>query len=206
MRILETKGQFAKRKHRSPACISAWIAEGKITSAALVGTGQRALVWVERAEADLAATLEPNQQNGQDFPADERSQLDEAAQTSEDGSPAGTPTSDLEMDRARRAKADADRAEHDAETARRRLAIDEGQYVLAQEASAQMAMTTAETLNLISGALPNLAAALAEKFQLSQKDVLRLLRDEFRDVCARAASKLRDGAAKLPEFTVMEVL
>src|ERR1035437_9080177 len=76
MRTIETKGQFAKRKHRAPSCISGWIAEGRISSAALIGTGQRAMVWVERAEADLAAALEPSQQQAQVYPANDRSPLD----------------------------------------------------------------------------------------------------------------------------------
>jgi hypothetical protein len=208
LRTLETKGEFARRKHRAASCVSGWISAGRISSAAIIGTGQRALIWVERAEADLAAELIPGQQQAQVFPANERTPVDEAAQASEDGcdgSPAMPITSDLEIDRARRAKADANRAEHDAEAARRKLALDAGRYVDAAEAGAQVAMTTAETVNLISGALPNLAAALSERFQLPQKDVLRLLRDEFRNARARAASKLRDGAAKLPAFvTAME--
>jgi hypothetical protein len=191
-RTLETKGQFAKRKHRARSCVSGWIKAGRISSAAIIGTGQRALVWVERAEADLAAKLIPGQQNAQDFPANERTPLDE---------PAPAITSDLELDRARRAKADASRAEYHAEAARRRLALDSGRYMETQEASAQMARITAKTINLIQGALPNLSAALAEKFQLSQRDVLQFLRAEFRKARAREASKLRDGAARLPEFS-----
>lgn len=72
MRTIESKGAFARRKHRSPACVTKWISTGKISAAALVGSGYRANIWVEQAEADLAASLTPHQQYAQAFPATSR--------------------------------------------------------------------------------------------------------------------------------------
>ncbi|WP_461327695.1 hypothetical protein [Bradyrhizobium huanghuaihaiense] len=68
-----SKGDYARRKHRSPACVSGWIKAGKISAAALVGDGQAAKIWVEQADADLAASLHPSQQWAQEHPANEPS-------------------------------------------------------------------------------------------------------------------------------------
>ena len=73
MRTILKKTECAKRKHRSPACVCAWIKTGKISRAALVGTGQAAKIWVEQADADLAVSLHPSQQWAQDHPANEPS-------------------------------------------------------------------------------------------------------------------------------------
>ncbi|WP_409188430.1 hypothetical protein [Bradyrhizobium sp. RDM4] len=54
------------------------------------------------------------------------------------------------------------------------------------------------TMTIIDGALPEIASALAAKFSLPQRDVLHLLRGEFRQVRERAASSLRSAAADLP--------
>ncbi|UGY27179.1 hypothetical protein HU675_0010700 [Bradyrhizobium septentrionale] len=64
-----TKSQFAKRMHRVPSCVTRWIEEGKITKAAMIGEGHRARIWAERAETDLAASLNASQQFSQAFPA-----------------------------------------------------------------------------------------------------------------------------------------
>ena len=69
MRTIVSKLEFARRKHRSPACVSGWIKAGKISRAALVGDGQAAKIWVEQADADLAASLNPSQQWSQEHPA-----------------------------------------------------------------------------------------------------------------------------------------
>lgn len=73
MRTILRKGEYAKRKHRSRACVSGWIRDGKISAAALVGEGQAARIWVEQADADLAAALHPSQQWAQEHPANQAS-------------------------------------------------------------------------------------------------------------------------------------
>lgn len=206
MRTLLKKSEFAKRKHRSPACITKWIQLGKISSAAVVGEGQSARIWLERAEQDLIDTLHPSQQLGQEFPATTRTAF--FPLSSSDGSPRVGQGADIvplapamserDLDMARRAKADADRAEHDAEAARRKLALDAGRYVDAQAASAQMATIASKTVTIIETAVLNRSAILAEKFKLPERDLRHILTDEFRNVRERAAGKLRDGAAQLP--------
>lgn len=69
MRTIVSKSQYAQRKHRSRACITKWIKSGKISSAALIGDGQAAKIWVEQADADLIKSLSPNQQWCREHPA-----------------------------------------------------------------------------------------------------------------------------------------
>jgi hypothetical protein len=120
-----TKGEFARLKGRTPSAVSNWIADGKITPAALIGKGPRARIWVERADADLAASLASGQQLAQANPIGPTLPRPLA----DAGQPAAAPQSEREADLARRAKADADRAEAEAIAARRKNEIDAGRLV-----------------------------------------------------------------------------
>src|SRR4051812_10129499 len=109
------------RQKRKPSAISNWIAAGKISKAALIGEGVRAHIWLEQALRDLQLNLDPGQQSAQRVPV-----------TADDGRHYQPPliTNVEDDDLRRRRKADADRAEHDAEAARRKLLVDEGKYVV----------------------------------------------------------------------------
>jgi hypothetical protein len=50
LRTIVTQAEYAKLKNREPSSVSKWIAEGKISKAALIGEGVRAQIWVEQAE------------------------------------------------------------------------------------------------------------------------------------------------------------
>lgn len=54
---LISKGNYAALKNRSPAAVTHWIEAGHISPSAIVGAGQRAMLWLERADADLASNL-----------------------------------------------------------------------------------------------------------------------------------------------------
>src|SRR4051812_39722045 len=68
MKTIVTKAEYAALKERGASAVSNWIAEGKITRAALVGEGVRARIWVEQADADLLLRLDPSQQTAQPQP------------------------------------------------------------------------------------------------------------------------------------------
>lgn len=154
-----TKQEFAAHKKRKPSAISNWIADGKISAAALVGEGVRARIWVEQAERDLEIGLDPGQQSAQALPA------------------ASVEDEDLR----RRRRADADRAEHDAEAARRRLAVDEGRYVLAHEAAREWTRALSKLISEIETFLSTtLARGLADKHGLDWKELTVDMREKFR--------------------------
>ena len=51
---------------------------------------------------------------------------------------------------------------------------------IASEVTGEMNRIVSEMIRIFEGCLPELASAIAAKFQLSQREVLHLLRSEFR--------------------------
>lgn len=166
-------------KGRRPSSVSNWIAEGKISRDALIGDGVRARIWVERADADLLRNLDPAQQAGQDQPVTTSPPAggDDAPSTQPRG-PASSSVDDEDIRRRRRA--DADKAEHDAEMARRRLAVDEGRWMEVAEArrvwNQQLAKIIGETETFL---FTTLARDLAERHGLDWKRVSVEIREMF---------------------------
>ena len=54
-----------------------------------------------------------------------------------------------------------------------------GAYVLSSDVTGELNRLTAEMVRIFEGCLPDLASAIAAKFQISQREVLHLLRAEF---------------------------
>lgn len=184
MKTIVTKQQFAERKNRKPSAISNWIAAGKISRAALVGEGVRARIWVEQAERDLEVNLDPGQQSAQLVPVTASPALD----------PGYRPTGGADdEDLKRRRKADADRAEHDAEAARRKLAIDEGRYIVAEDAAREWGRTLAKLMSEIETFLSTtLAREIAEKHGLDWKALTVEMREKFRLFRGNISDAARD--------------
>lgn len=204
MKTVVSKGEFARRKSRGPSAVSNWIAAGKISAAALIGKGNAAKIWVEQAERDLAASLDPSQQVIQaapilpqapavlpDLPLVARA--DDAAPTAGAG-PASRPAgaTDREMDLARRTKADADRAELELENARRKMAVDEGRYVVAEDAARawgkELARFIADTETFLSSTL---ARDLAATHSLDWKALSVEIRERFRAFRSETSEEAR---------------
>lgn len=189
-KTLVTKGQYAQLKGRSPQAVSNWIAEGKVSQAAIVGQGQRAKIWVERADADLIASLDADQQDRQAAPV-----IPVAAQAS---AVVAIGTDDI----SRRRKADADAAELVAEERRRKLAADSGKWVEAEAARKGWAQ---ELTRLVSDmeifVTSALAVEIAGQFGLDAKQVAVACREHFRsyregvaDTAAAQAEEMAEAA------------
>lgn len=211
-KTLVTKGDFARRMNRGPSAVSNWISAGKISAAALVGKGNSAKIWLEQAQADLAASLDPSQQVIQPSPilsagssaapssdipllltagaSQEPLMNTPPQQQSSIGS--RTVVTEREADLARRAKADADHAEHVAEAARRKLLVDEGRYVLAEEAARvwgrELAKLMSETETFVSSTL---ARQIAEAHGLDWKAIAVEMRQAFRQFRAGLSDDAR---------------
>jgi hypothetical protein len=205
-----TKGAYAAYKGRTPGTVSHWIADGKISAAAMVGEGHHARIWVEQADADLLRSLDPAQQAAQENPIGVAAvalpngvaTLPQSAAAP--GAPArglspsvdksAAPTDD-EMLRRRR-KADAEKAEHDAEAARRKLAIDEGRWVDAAEAlrtwTAKLAAIISETETYLTNTL---ARELADEFRSDAKTLAARIRDRYREFRSRVADDAANAQA-----------
>lgn len=187
MQTVVSKGEYAAMKGRAPSAISNWIADGRISRAALVGEGVRAKIWVEQADADLSRNLDPSQQVAQERPVSPG--LD----------PGAPPTPDDE-DLRRRRKADADRAEHDAAMALLKRNREEGRWIDA-EAAAQAwgkelaeIMTTTETF--VVSVLPR---EIGDAFGLAPAEVAAVIRKLWHDRRSRAADSAAAREAEIAQ-------
>lgn len=208
MKTIVTKGEFARRMKRGPSAVSNWIASGKITRAALVGEGNAARIWVEQAEADLAGSLDPSQQVIQAAPilasqdATPRQELPLVSEPPDPPPPrssAAPERTDREIDLARRARADADRAELDAEATRRKLAIDEGRYVIAEDAARAWGREMSRFISDVETFLSStLSRDLAAAHGLDWKVLSVEIREKFRNFRADASEGARERRAGLP--------
>jgi hypothetical protein len=198
VKTIVSKGEFASRMQRSPACVTKWIKLGKISAEALIGEGNAAKIWLERAKADLSASLDPSQQAIQLAPIESNLETAPIA-VREPESPSTLVNdrvayaSERERDLARRAKADADKAEHDAEAARRKLALDEGRYVVAEDAAAawgrEMSKFVSEAETFIGATLPR---DLADRHNLDWKVIASEMREAWRGFRAKASDDAKE--------------
>jgi len=73
-------------------------------------------------------------------------------------------------------------------------ALRQGMLVAADDAREQMTRVASMMLQIFEGSLPDLGAAISAQFDIPQRDVLHLLRSEFKKVRATAAMKERARA------------
>lgn len=86
-------------------------------------------------------------------------------------------------------------------------ALRQGMLVAADDAREQMTRVASMMLQIFEGSLPDLGAAISAQFDIPQRDVLHLLRAEFKKVRATAAMKerARADAAKKERVVSIEV-
>ncbi|WP_068305317.1 transcriptional regulator [Pararhodobacter sp. CCB-MM2] len=84
-------------------------------------------------------------------------------------------------------------------------ALRRGTLMDAGDAREQMARIAGMMLQIFEGALPDLAASVAARFGVPQRDVLHLLRSDFKKVRASAASKERARATHTDPAAKAEV-
>jgi hypothetical protein len=206
---LVRKSEFAEMRGVSPGRVSQWIAAGQIDGAAIVGSGQRALINVELACAQLQERLAVDERFGLNglstnldpkTPAPGEGGNAQAAKALPappvrvipEGETEGTVEARLKAEKLKQAEFLTNKLE--LENASRK-----GQYMDAMEAAAGMARVADEMLKIFEGSFPEFASALAAKFQVPQREALLLLRDEFRRVRAQLAAVHGAEAAKTPK-------
>lgn len=192
-----SKGRFAELRNVSPGRVSQWISEGKIKRDALVGEGRNAKINVAVAVLQLRGSLDITQRAGNGV--DTNLDLPVPAPSTSDVSTATAPpapVSDPIEDGIKRERLDqlkrANRKQAEEEAAR------SGRYTDAGEASRRMGQLGAQLMSVVEGSLMEISTAIGAKFQIPQRDVLHLLRSEFRKVRANGAKLYRDQAAQLP--------
>jgi hypothetical protein len=200
-----SKADYARLKNVSAPRVSQWIAQGKIDGDAIEGEGRGAKIRVAIADQQLRDRLDMSQRSGnglstrlggEDVPASTALPL---------SAPSVGPTNaadSLEV-QFKRQRLEAIKRDN-----RKRAEEEEaraGRFVDSEAAAAQMASLAGRTITIIEAALPEIAAAMAAKFSLPQRDFLHLLRAEFRNVRERAAQSLKVTAMAMPENVEVEI-
>ncbi|MDX3929211.1 MAG: hypothetical protein QHC90_25845 [Shinella sp.] len=200
---LVSKSEFAAMINVSPGRVSQYLKDGSISPAAVHGIGQRAKIDPERARADLRLTLDVSQRlgNGIDTRLDDEPAREPPSSSQSPAQPAPVLTGiDYEikqqkLEQARRANRNGAIAEAQAR----------GQLVDTAEVRAEMSRLAVGMMQVFEGGLTDLASAIAAQFMVPQRDVLHLLRKQFRTIRASAAKQMNAAAIVLPETVQTEL-
>jgi len=195
------KKDFAELIGVSPGRVSQYISEGKLSGTALDGEGRRARVRVQTALAQLRMKLDAGQMMGNgldtrlkapaapDHPAGSELPL-RSWQAPEEQGP--SVEDQLKQEKLLQARIMSRKAAEEEEKRK-------GRFTETTAVKAEMVRLAAGLLDTFEGALPDLANAIAARFEVPARDVLHLMRAEFRSVRTTAAARARDAADQEPE-------
>lgn len=199
-----TKGEFARRCNVTPGRVSQWISEKKISGDAIVGEGREARIRESVAKAQLRLRRDVGQGLGNGLgtrltpagPAPQAAlQPSPPAAPSEPGDPIEEQIKRQRLEQYQRQNRKAAEDE----------ALRAGLLTAADDASAQMARIASQLLTVFEGALPEFAQSVAAQFQVPQRDVLHLLRQEMNKVRASAAARMTGMAEEMPKFKTFDI-
>ncbi|ARO22933.1 hypothetical protein TAL182_CH01120 [Rhizobium sp. TAL182] len=199
-----SKSEFAAMINVSPGRVSQFIAAGQISAAAIIGSGQRAKIDVERAKADLRLALDVSQRLGNGIDT----RLEAGEPISVPSQPAGNATLPLSAPTGLDHEIKQQKLEQIRRVNRNAAIADaqsRGQLIETDQARAEMTRIAAGMLQVFEGGLTDLAAAVAAEFKVPQRDVLHLLRKQFRQIRATAARQMQTMAVELPGTTPVEI-
>lgn len=202
-----SKGEFARLIAVSPGRVSQMIADGMISGAALVGDGRMARIDVGIATAQIRSRRDIGQALGNGL----GTRLDVAPPPSSFESAAPTAEPRMPLQPAEPATEDLIKLERLAHERRRNRQAEEddakrrGEIMDSAQARIEMAKIANSMLQTFEGALPEMATALAAKFEISQRDVLHELKQRFIDMRKAAAERDQARAAELPQHREMVI-
>ena len=179
--LLETKTAFAQRLNVTQGRISQYIKNGMISAAALDGEGRRAKIIVAIATKELDSKLDAGQRLGNGL--NTKIEVESIAHAE---SASAIPRYKSSVEKL------ADEKLIQSQMATRRMVEEEksrqGKYTLTSEVRSGYIMLAGSMIRIFEGSLPDFATAISARFELSQRDVLHLLKAEFRKV-SEAATK-----------------
>lgn len=185
-----SKTDFAKRIGVSKGRVSQYIKAGQMFGDALVMVGEREMVNVPVALAQLSTELDASQRLGNGAGTDLSNPELAAIQ-----SPTRPPTPAEQYQIAKlEAQHIANRRAREEELAR------QGKYTLTENVTAEANKIAARMMADFEGAIPEMATAIAARFGLSNRDILHEMRAVFTGVRDRLSKELARQAAELPEF------
>ncbi|MFT0892943.1 hypothetical protein [Pseudochelatococcus sp. G4_1912] len=197
-----SRSQFAALCGVSPGRVTQWVKARQIDDAALDGSGRGSKIRVKIAAEQLGIRLNVNQRFGLNgigtrLPLEE----DEAPELKHVPLiPVEAPKSTASTIESRIAAEKLAQAEMTTARMQREEMAARGVYAVSKVAEAEMVRLAASMLTVFEGALSDFASAIAGQFELPSRDVLHLLRQQFREVRERAAATCQLEMEGLPEF------
>lgn len=201
-----SKGDFARIAGVSAARVSQYIAQGQIGPEAMVGEGRAARINVAVAMRQLRDRLDIGQRlanglttrievpGGQDgLPLPPTAAAAGAPQPAT-VPPTREPTVEDQLKAEKLWRARSDRRKREREER-----AEAGLYTRTEDASREMKRMAAGILEAVEGGLDGMARAISARFEVPTRDVLHLMRGEFRGVRERIAQGHRAAAATLAE-------
>ena len=187
-----SKGEFARRRNVTPARVSQWLSEGKISGAAIVGEGRGALIDEEIACQQLDQKLDIDQRHSGNGLKTTLAPVNVEA-------PLTLLTVNTVADRIAEQRLELLQRQN------REKATEEAALLARLCDTAQARQATgkeiARVVARVEGSLTELASAIAAKFKLPHRDVLHELRGEWRKIRQNAAIEARERAEPLPPTT-----
>jgi hypothetical protein len=187
MSKLVSKSEFARRRGVSPQRVSQWISEGKISGTAIVGEGRTSKINEAVAVEQLAGRLDTGQRQGNGI----ATKLAQVADDEDDSN--GSLEKRLLKAKVRNSEMLSQRREEE-ELLRR--------GILSETAAVKAAWSRGfgEMMSAFEGAFSGFASAIAAKPGASAREIVLILRTEWRAERERLAAIHRARAASQPEI------
>jgi len=191
------KSQFAIMMNVTPGRVSQWISEGKINGAAIEGEGRSARINPAVAREQLKERLNIDQRLGLNglstrLEAPVLPLPEPKALTFE---PEDTVETKIKQEKLFQVQLQTERLLEERRANR-------GFYVRAADMRAEVAGVSSKILATVEGMLPEIAAELAAKLSIPNRDALHILREKFREARQRLAEQFKvdvEGAAETVE-------
>lgn len=184
-----SKSRFAELCNVSPGRVSQWITEGKLSGAALVGSGRGAQIDVEVGKAQVKASRNADQaHSGNGLATNLESTRGDSPQI-----PLAVSLNDQIGEQRLELLKRQNREKETEEIVRL------GRLVEADDARRHAGQEVSRAINRFEGALPEFANAIAAKFKVPARDVLHELKSRWRTVRAAGAVEARERAEPMPE-------
>ena len=186
-----SKGEFAAELGVSAARISQYIKEGKIDGDALVGDGRTARIKADVARAQLSSRLDVSQMTGNGL------------KTRIGHTPAPSPAAPLSTADPFEAQMRNEKLEQ-AKIQTRKMRAEEmaraGRYVLASDAESAMAKLASRIMTVFDGGLQDIAAAIAERFEVPVRDVTHELQKQVKEMRKRQSAAAAEHLGAVPQM------
>lgn len=215
MARLVSKSEFARECNVSPARVSQWISEGKITPDAIAGEGRSAKVNADLALQQVYSRRDVGQSlgNGKDTqltsagiqqtatqpspqraPVQQTMQLEGEAPVSKPITPANSALEETKNDADAIQRFKRLKLEREAEDDLEERLLRRGEFMRTEDAKAEMARIVTQIMRSFEGGLKQFAADLSSEFGVSGRDVQHTLMRSFRSVREGIHKRLEQDA------------